>query len=199
MKIYVTYIYVVKLVVFIVVEHLASSRWGCLGDVTPKKLPPTLASGPPPLKPFDIKLKKKKSSKKHKKREYEIADDVMSLREEDLLNSNKISRSIVVDSKADVRGREELPCFREYEVCQLMKKENAECKGCEGDDESDECSKTNKGARAYCTLPRRHGGVSAFLYKNVELPMRKTTADGTDIYYWCDVPKRKHKGKLRCL
>lgn len=52
----------------------------------------------------------------------------------------------------------------------------------------------NSGARAYCTLPRRHGGVAAVMYKNEELPLRRTTPDGTNVYYWCDMPAKRHTG-----
>ncbi|CAG4984882.1 unnamed protein product [Colias eurytheme] len=49
-------------------------------------------------------------------------------------------------------------------------------------------------ARAYVTLPRRLGAAAA-LYRAGRLPPRRTTPDGTDIYYWCDLPKRK-RGEL---
>ncbi|XP_059059508.1 uncharacterized protein KIAA0930 [Achroia grisella] len=47
----------------------------------------------------------------------------------------------------------------------------------------------NAGARAYVTLPRRRG-VGAALFRRRRLPPRRTTPDGTDVYYWCDVPRR---------
>lgn len=55
---------------------------------------------------------------------------------------------------------------------------------------------SNSGARAYVTLPRRRGGVAAALYRGAALPPRRTTPDGTDIYYWCDMPRRKHNGNV---
>ncbi|KPJ16249.1 hypothetical protein RR48_08254 [Papilio machaon] len=46
------------------------------------------------------------------------------------------------------------------------------------------------GARAYVTLPRRQRGVAAALFRRARLPPRRTTPDGTDIYYWCELPAR---------
>ncbi|CAG5005943.1 unnamed protein product [Parnassius apollo] len=48
----------------------------------------------------------------------------------------------------------------------------------------------SEGARAYVTLPRRQRGVAAALFRRTRLPPRRTTPDGTDIYYWCDLPPR---------
>nr|XP_037870833.1 uncharacterized protein LOC101736574 isoform X2 [Bombyx mori] len=47
-------------------------------------------------------------------------------------------------------------------------------------------------ARCYVTLPRARGGLAAAMFRRERLPARRTTPDGTDIYYWCDVPRKKH-------
>ncbi|CAK1544783.1 unnamed protein product [Leptosia nina] len=83
----------------------------------------------------------------------------------------------------------------------ILKPKNRDCEGDGGryerDDERETCSESgarDKGpwsgsARAYVTLPRRRG-VAAALFRSARLPPRRTTPDGTDIYYWCDLPKR---------
>lgn len=49
--------------------------------------------------------------------------------------------------------------------------------------------------RAYSTLPKMKNKLNV---PNVMRPLRKvpmrTTPDGTNIYYWCDVPKKMQKG-----
>ncbi|XP_069355479.1 uncharacterized protein [Maniola hyperantus] len=62
-----------------------------------------------------------------------------------------------------VRGEEELPCDMD---------DGRQRAGSEG---------AGAGAGAWS------GGARAYA-----LPPRRTTPDGTDIYYWCDVPRRKH-------
>lgn len=51
------------------------------------------------------------------------------------------------------------------------------------------------GDRTYCTLPKRKRDSvhhSMWYRETVRVPMR-TTPDGTDIYYWCDISKEQDK------
>lgn len=206
--------------VCVFVESRASSgAWCCVAPRSRRGLrtrPPAVPDpepsetqyGPPPLKPFTLntnktpsKQKKKESKQKESKdKECEMADDVASLNETQILCCETKRRTVKMDYGITVRGKEELPCYRESHVYNLMRRTettNPETNGNEGDDESDDLSVTNRGARAYCTLPRKHDGAASIMFRNGKFPPRRTTPDGTDIYYWCDVPKKKWRG--RCL
>lgn len=168
----------------------------CLHTVTPKRKSVRNAPGPPPLKPFTLHQSPRKSKRKERKEPHpevdcEVAADAVSLDERDLVYGDS-NGTVSSDSRVTVRGEEELPYkeYKDYEVQDI-----GDANGNEGDDEA-EGGRANRGARAYCTLPRKHRGVAAVLYKNAPLPPRRTTPDGTDIYYWCDVPKKKLNGKF---
>lgn len=63
--------------------------------------------------------------------------------------------------------------------------------GNEGDDEGENpvsLGVVKRDIQGYCTLPRGRRG------QNAPRPPRRTTPDGTDIYYWCDVPKKAPNG-----
>lgn len=51
-------------------------------------------------------------------------------------------------------------------------------------------------ARSFVTLPRMRG-LGGALWRRARLPPRRTTPDGTDIYYWCDLPRRPPHGTRR--
>ncbi|KAJ2950444.1 hypothetical protein O0L34_g8685 [Tuta absoluta] len=154
----------------------------CLHVVSPRraKLKPP-AQKPPPLKPFLLSPRRKpKTSKAPKVREpCEVADDAVSLDDEAISAASPAHTRTVRDTGNTVRGEEELPCGREWSDKWSEKDAN----GNSGED--------SEGARAYVTLPRRKGAGSV-LFRRAKLPPRRTTPDGTEIYYWCDVPKKKN-------
>lgn len=89
-----------------------------------------------------------------------------------------------------VRGREELPCLADARRPQapLAAPEDDRLEGDEA-----RGGAASAGARAYVTLPRRRAGVAAALFRGARLPPARTTPDGTDIYYWCDLPKHARR------
>lgn len=81
-----------------------------------------------------------------------------------------------------------------------------DCNGNEGDDEGENPAPLGimrRDIQGYCTLPRgRRGGPGGTRGpggargEGPMRPPRRTTPDGTDIYYWCDMPKKSANGKL---
>ncbi|CAG9092082.1 unnamed protein product [Plutella xylostella] len=146
--------------------------------------PPAPAPAPPPLRPLDNtptptkKHRLKTTKPKQDDGECEVADDAGSLDEKDF--SRTQNKTIHSNSESTiVRGKEELPCYRELHVYNAMRKTFEDTNGNEADDEGGE----ERGPGA--------GGEGAGVSRRARLPPRRTTPDGTDIYYWCDVPKRK--------
>ncbi|KAI5645118.1 hypothetical protein NE865_02666 [Phthorimaea operculella] len=154
----------------------------CLHVVSPRraKLKPP-AQKPPPLKPFLLspRRKPKQKQKKTEPEPCEVADDAVSLDDKEISAASPAHTRTVRDTGNTVRGEEELPCGREW----ADKFAEKDANGNSGED--------SESARAYVTLPRRKGPGSV-LFRRAKLPPRRTTPDGTEIYYWCDVPKKKH-------
>ncbi|XP_064073367.1 uncharacterized protein LOC113397508 isoform X1 [Vanessa tameamea] len=160
----------------------------CLHTVSPRRRPARMTPQPPPLRPLRLSRPRRAPSAPAAQSapampsappgdtECELACDACCL---DGRSSPAPPRALHERLAAvTVRGEEELPC--------------EPTGGVRGAGEAGGASAAwSAGARAYVTLPRRRG-VAAVLFRNAPLPPRRTTPDGTDIYYWCDVPRRKH-------
>nr|XP_016996792.2 uncharacterized protein LOC108057152 isoform X1 [Drosophila takahashii] len=149
-----------------------------------------------------------------KTEEYELADDATSLNGSESEGAAKMAILSESDSKLmiSVRGREELPVVespksptkRNFEQCvrtpvepenhPLQPNENNE------NDVSKVISPTeltpmldvaNGNQEASSTLPRT--AKQAHVSKMLHLVPKRRTPDGTNIYYWCDVPKKAIK------
>ncbi|XP_053599636.1 uncharacterized protein LOC128669135 isoform X2 [Plodia interpunctella] len=177
----------------------SSARWRCCGGATPAmrevyaRAQPDVSSPaclhlvsprrarlarrdarrPPPLT-----VNKKSEKTKETDCECELAADAGEIEDCDL--SNRPEYYFGADrAQITVRGEEELP------YCDAdVQNENLPA------DESLELGRLR--ARAYATLPRRRG-LGALLYRGGRAPPRRTTPDGTDIYYWCDLRRRGHE------
>lgn len=146
----------------------------CLRTMAPRAPPPRAASGPPPLRPLPAVRRPAGAARAPVD---EPACELAAEAGEEAPPALRLSGSAGAGAGAGstVRGHEELPS---RERCA------AEAPG-----------SPNRGARAYCTLPRRRAGVAAALFRSAALPPRRTTPDGTDIYYWCDLPKHPPHGR----
>lgn len=166
-----------------------ASSPACLHVVSPRRARPTApARRPPPLRPLDPPASSATDAC------CELATAAVELDEAD-----EVPRARTVDSRGHVavRGEEELPATDEPRA-PLAPPEDDRLEGDHGDERGRGGGGANRGARAYVTLPRRRAGVAAALYSGARLPPRRSTPDGTDIYYWCDLPKnsRRYGGKL---
>lgn len=75
----------------------------------------------------------------------------------------------------------------------IIKVADEDYNGNEGDDEGENPTPlgiVRRDIQGYCTLPRGRRGPGQCPLR----PPRRTTPDGTDIYYWCDVPKKTPNG-----
>ncbi|XP_045763158.1 uncharacterized protein LOC123865958 isoform X2 [Maniola jurtina] len=144
----------------------------CLHTVSPRRRVARKAAQPPPLRPLHVPPPRRAASDA----ECELACDACCLDGCATATPPRVLTERV--ASLTVRGEEELPCDMADER-QGAGSENAGAGAWSG------------GARAYVTLPRRRG-VAAALFRAQTLPPRRTTPDGTDIYYWCDLPRRKH-------
>lgn len=151
---------------------------GCLHTVSPRRRPVRPAPQPPPLRPLPARV----SRPAPPDTECELACDASCLdgRSSPTPAPAAARRPPTCMAPLTVRGEEELPS-------------QAQGEGEARADGERSGGAWSAGARAYVTLPRRRG-VAAVLFRNAPLPPRRTTPDGTDIYYWCDVPRRKLTG-----
>lgn len=144
--------------------------------------------------------------------EYEFADDAISLNEDTGICYSNKSNKLFVEKKdypfIIVRGKEELPCIHKCFLKKpslnrvdqtLLKNPNipAHCiKDLLGKDHGilNVNSRANiKHVYGFCTLPKIKGKFRycKYLPKNM-IPPKRITADGTHIYYWCDVQKKEN-------
>lgn len=153
----------------------------CLATVSRRAPRPARpAPGPPPLRPLRLARARRPASgpapAPAPDPECELACDACEACEASCLAGDAPPpRAPPGLAGVTVRGEEELPC-------------ELPAAGGAG------AGAWSAGARAYVTLPRRRG-AAAELFRNAPLPPRRTTPDGTDIYYWCDVPRRRHAGR----
>ncbi|XP_045487931.1 caskin-1 isoform X1 [Pieris rapae] len=160
----------------------------CLHRRAPAAEPATrVARTPPPLRPLPpppLPLGAPRGSPR-----CEIACDVASLDGGDLAAAESRLRPARPSDRArTVRGREELPGELGPRPPSPGRRDGGEAVA-EGEGEGGGAGRWSDSARAYVTLPRRRG-VAAALFRASRLPPRRTTPDGTDVYYWCDLPKR---------
>lgn len=141
----------------------------CLRTVSPRRRSARAAPGPPPLRrAAAARARAARDPPPHGA--CELAADAAAL-DGPAPRAPRAAPAAAAPAGAAVCGEEELP---------------AEALGGAGGGAG-----PNRGARAYCTLPRALCGVAAALYRDARLPPRRTTPDGTDIYYWCDLPRRR--------
>ncbi|CAH0721380.1 unnamed protein product, partial [Brenthis ino] len=143
----------------------------CLHTVSPRRRPVRRAPQPPPLRP--LPRARAPQPPLPPSADCELARDCLASPPAAAApaRAHAPPRDAVT-----VRGEEELPAARVQGA--------ARAQGGAGGE------RWSAGARAYVTLPRRRG-VAAVLFQQAPLPPRRTTPDGTDIYYWCDLPRRK--------
>lgn len=152
------------------------------------------------------------NNKRHE--EYELADDATSLND-DHHDLTKIDILNDFDSKLRIRvhGKEELPV---EQTTNLIKRNPSKKKVINrpfdietvviNDNKKKDDFNGNLGTaekrltRIYSTLPKRkrdkmHHSRWYAKPNSLRVP-RRTTPDGTNIYYWCDLPKKALKGGL---
>ncbi|XP_052756797.1 uncharacterized protein LOC113523404 isoform X3 [Galleria mellonella] len=146
----------------------------CLHVVSPRRAPPSRPAPPPHPRPLAPPARR--AAAPAAAAECEVAADAAALDERELaLQPARTLRD--ASERLTVRGQEELPsCEAGWAAAAAA----AAAAGGGG----------GGGARAYVTLPRRRRGLGAALYRRARAPPRRTTPDGTDVYYWCDVPRR---------
>lgn len=130
--------------------------------------PPRDAAALPRLGPHLTPINTKKEPKKSFFRKKEKPKECEVADEAGAIDARDYTESprhVDATARVTVRGREELPCACDCDARQ--ESEKRECK----------------------TLPRRRS-----LQGRRGLPPRRTTPDGTDIYYWCDLPRRRRHG-----
>lgn len=155
-----------------------------------------------------------------KSEEYEIADDATSLNgsESEPVGAAKMVILSESDSKLmiSVRGREELPVVdspktppKRFEKCVSLPVEpESHLLQPDENNENEQSDITNvispteltpmldvangNGEANSATLPRT--AKQAHVSKMLHLVPKRRTPDGTNIYYWCDVPKKAIKG-----
>ncbi|CAK1578873.1 unnamed protein product [Parnassius mnemosyne] len=158
-------------------ETRDTSTPACLRDVAPRRRPLSRAAvAPPPLRPLPPTRSRRPAQPVDD--DCELAHDAASL---DCPDENDYEKVVKMVPGPTVRGTEEHATAR-Y-VSGDAAGEGGGCGAGGGGGWS-------AGARAYVTLPRRQRGVAAALFRRTRLPPRRTTPDGTDIYYWCDLPPR---------
>lgn len=128
--------------------------------------------------------------------DFEIADDAISLNGE-IENASSTS----INGKSDqfiitVNGKEELPTSPlEHEDdktdLKLISNKNFD----DADDFDNNCN--NVMPKQYDTFPKRKRNHvnHKMWYRPILEPPHRITPDGTNIYYWCDMPKRPTTGK----
>lgn len=142
--------------------------------------------------------------------EFEFADDAISLNGEISERPNSRTSMKSENPFIQVNGKEELPSPEQIkeqisiktDVSNNVDKLEIEMK--EDDDFDGNCNRLNvpqaqgRGVRQCATLPkRRRNHVNHRMwYRPVLQPPHRQTPDGTDIYYWCDMPKRNDHGKI---
>ncbi|XP_047518038.1 caskin-1 isoform X3 [Pieris napi] len=158
----------------------------CLHRRAPAAEPASrVARTPPPLRPLPPPPRPPGAPRGSPR--CEIACDVASLDGGDLAAAESHLRPARPSDRArTVRGREELPGELGPRPPSPGRRDGGEAVS-EG--EGGGAGSWSDSARAYVTLPRRRG-VAAALFRAARLPPRRTTPDGTDVYYWCDLPKR---------
>lgn len=97
-----------------------------------------------------------------------MGDDAVSLEECEIVScsSRTVRETSVQQRTRTVRGREELPCA----LPPPPPPQDTDANGNEG------------------------AGVGVGAGSRARRPPRRRTADGTDIYYWCDLPRRNCNG-----
>jgi len=157
-----------------------------------------------------------------KTEEYEIADDATSLNGSESEGAGAAKMAILSESDSklmiSVRGREELPVVESpktppnrFEKCVRLpvEPENHPLQpNANNENEESDVSKVispteltpmldvangNQEASS-ATLPRT--AKQAHVSKMLHLVPKRRTPDGTNIYYWCDVPKKAIKGYI---
>lgn len=197
----------------------------CLANITPKKMQiknRTILTVESEIElPNGTKSKSKSSFKKEKEHlnnnnfkkrheEYEMADDATSLNDAPHDDLSKIDILNDFDSKLRIRvnGKEELPATttktknpskkiinRPFDIETIVINDNKK-----KDDFNGNLGMDKRLSRIYSTLPKRkrdkmHHSMWYAKPNSLRVPKR-TTPDGTNIYYWCDLPKRALKGCL---
>lgn len=166
-----------------------------------------------PNKIKNLKKDKKLNNNNKKHEEYELADDATSLND-DHHDLTKIDILNDFDSKLRIRvhGKEELPV--EQQTTNLIKRNPSKKiinrpfdietvvinDNKKKDDFNGNLGMDKRLSRIYSTLPKRkrdkmHHSMWYAKPNSLRVPKR-TTPDGTNIYYWCDLPKKALKGGL---
>ncbi|CAH2092339.1 unnamed protein product [Euphydryas editha] len=159
----------------------------CLHTVSPRRAPRPArpAPTPPPLRPLRLP-RPRRAAPRAPRPDPECEDACEACCLDGRVSPAPPRAPHECLAAATVRGEEELPC--ELPAGGAGGAGGAD--GVAGAGGTTGADAWSAGARAYVTLPRRRG-VAAVLFRNAPLPPRRTTPDGTDIYYWCDVPRRK--------
>lgn len=167
-----------------------------------------------PNKIKSIKKEKQLNNNNKRHEEYELADDATSLND-DHHDLSKIDILNDFDSKLRIRvtrGKEELPVEqqttnfikrnpskkiinRPFDIETVVINDNKK-----KDDFNGNLGMDRRLNRIYSTLPKRkrdkmHHSMWYAKPNSLRVPKR-TTPDGTNIYYWCDLPKKALKGGL---
>lgn len=165
---------------------------------------------------------KKKIKEKHNNAEFEFADDAISLNNE-YVDERPPSRTSSIQSHTEtsftenpyinVNGKEELPCVQEISKYNCISNQvvlnkivKTEPKIIITNNDNNHKNKINTNfdgnynklsvskIYSYCTLPKRKYSTNHKL--RPISPPKRITPDGTHIYYWCDLPKKIHAGKV---
>lgn len=132
--------------------------------------------------------------------EFELADDAISLNGE-ILEENNSRPSKEDNSYINVNGKEELPSPEQIKdnisPISLNKTDVSNINSDIKHDDFDGNRNKVYVPGQYSTLPKRKRNHvnHKMWYRPVLEPPHKVTPDGTDIYYWCDMPKRVEHGK----
>lgn len=145
--------------------------------------------------------------------DFEFADDAISLNGEMELERSSSRSSI--NSKNDkfitVNGKEELPISPEQmkstgnsnislveKTDILSNKQFDDEDGILEDKFDTNCNIDSPPNKQYSTFPKRKRNHvnHKMWYRPILEPPHKITPDGTNIYYWCDMPKRPTTGKI---
>ncbi|KAL3267357.1 hypothetical protein HHI36_011488 [Cryptolaemus montrouzieri] len=175
-------------------------------------------------KSFKIRKKIKRPTENTTK-EFEFADDAISLNNESFDDEPSIiNKSSTENPYLNVNGKVELPIT--YMNGKISQKRETNDKNI--DLNSEKKDDTNSNSRAdhiqdivnrlkddktldgnynkvgfkkiysYCTLPKNKkiaSNIPKVIYRPL-IPPKRVTPDGTHIYYWCDIHKKGHSGKL---
>lgn len=155
--------------------------------------------------------------------EFEFADDAISLNNESFderpasrnSNSSQKEPTVTENPYINVNGKEELPCVEEIQkycisdnisVAPKTNKTEPKIVITQPNNVNNERIKLDgnynklsiKSIYSYCTLPKNRKFVNNhknFWFRHI-VPPKRITPDGTHIYYWCDLHKKGHNGKL---